>query len=207
MGQLTDTTHTNVDWTYNPSTAGTLASWTYDYAVYETDETTVAPAWIYFDAGAGEIVIDAASATTEGVYNFKLRGEAVDDASNPTGKYGFDAFSVVIYSITAVAPTDYVYGITSGSQTYTFPAFTCTNCADTSYTITYSLVDGSGVDQTGVYSWLSIDSSTRTVTINSSLDTDAGDYPMFIRGTLDDAHSTNDEIAWQVTLLTILPET
>ena len=69
VGQPTDTTQAITPWTVNPSTGGRLPWFTFESTIIETSGAT-APAWIYYDAGLDEIVIDTATATTPGIYDF-----------------------------------------------------------------------------------------------------------------------------------------
>lgn len=87
-------------------------------------------------------------------------------------------------------------------MTYTFPDFTYTL-----YTVTYELLldDGGSTDATTTHaSWLSL--SGTTITINTSTASDAGEYNLLIRGTLDDSTNypgdqTTDEVSITIWLM------
>ena len=69
VGQMADVTQAITPWTVNPSTGGAMASWTIEYTIIETSGAA-APYWIFYDTGLAEIVIDAAAASTPGIYTF-----------------------------------------------------------------------------------------------------------------------------------------
>ena len=142
IGQPMNTVQSITPWTVNPSTGGLLSWWDVELQVLETDGSA-SPAWIYYDQATDEIIIDTALATTPGVYDFNLRGEALDDESNYQGKYEYKLFQVVIYQLSPSTVTNAIYPIGTTASFYQFDAFTCTNCADTAtpYSITYTLED------------------------------------------------------------------
>ena len=117
VGQPANTIQSITPWTVNPNTGGLMAWWDVELTVRETSGA-LAPSWIYYDSGTGEIVIDTALATTPGVYTFILRGEALNDESNSTGKYEDRAFEVVIYELSPSTVVDQIYPITTAATNY-----------------------------------------------------------------------------------------
>ena len=103
MGQATDSIQSHAIWALNPNmgsgdvTIDVVDWWDVELTIPTLTDGSAAPSWISYDMGTNEIIIDTTTATTPGIYDLTIRGEARDDESNYTGKYETRTFRVVIY--------------------------------------------------------------------------------------------------------------
>ena len=155
---------------------------TFTYAVRDGNDLVAAPIWISVDSANENLVINTAEVPAEtGQHEFRLEGTVEGHEASELAP-----FTVTLYSYTAASSSNTpIYSLNSGSQDYTFDAWTL-EPEGLGFTSTYTIEDSEGTSNP--YTWLTIDSNTRTITIDtadSSLA--AGQIPVFIRGELSDS--------------------
>lgn len=155
---------------------------------------------------ANVIKIDDAQNPPTGVYTMQVIATALDETGTElTGHTSTADFKVTVYTLTASSLVDQVYSIgQSAAFTYTWPVFS-TLLPPVTYT--FIVDDGSGVDATTKYSWLSADQTT--LTILSANVPDIGEYNLILRGTVADtsqypSSQTTAETKFKVFLMDVV---
>ena len=85
VGQPTDSIQAHPNWLLNPTSTDVtelIHWWIAELTIPTLTDGTAAPSWITYDTSTYEIIIDTATATTPGIYDLVIRGEALDDEDN-----------------------------------------------------------------------------------------------------------------------------
>ena len=209
----TDTTATNTKWSISPSTGDNMPSYSLEYKLFASDETTAAPAWLTIDTSAAStfaITINKATAVVGTYNNMVVRAEVKDHTGTGTGKYFTEKFNVVVYELLSTPVDDVVYVVDASNtlESITFGAFTCPHCpASLLSTLTYSLETSGATPSdalTTYASWLkSLTQATRKVEFQSSDTSLAGQYTLVLKGSISSSPATTATTSFKVTLIAL----
>ena len=135
---------------------------------------------------ASNVVINTSSHAV-GNYNIKLRGTIVERSANA---FKDADFVVTVFTYTAVPVNPIEYSIGQGSTNHAFTGFTLDPPGTGGFTSTYDLLLTNGSPEN--HAWL-MPITGSDITINTSLESDAGAYSVELRGRLDDAYQSSTQ--------------